>query len=72
MIAVLRTVIYVCCIVIALMCGIAAFTIAVAIVTGKLPDSQAWMAVVFFAAAGGAAWMAGREAKPPFELDPRD
>jgi len=42
------------------MCGIAALTITVAIVTNKLPDPQAWMAVVFFAAAGGAAWTAGR------------
>jgi hypothetical protein len=43
------------------MCGIAVLTIAVAIVTNKLPDSQAWIAVVFFAAVGGAAWTAGRE-----------
>jgi hypothetical protein len=47
---------------IALMCGIAALTIAVAIVTNKLRDSQAWMAAVFFVAAGGAAWIAGRAA----------
>ena len=60
MIAYLRTVLYVCCMVIAAMCGIAALTIAAAIVTKKLPDPQAWMAVVFFAAAGGAAWTAGR------------
>ena len=62
MIAYLRTVLYVCCMVIASMCVIAALTIAVAIVTKKLPDPQAWMAVVFFAAAGGAAWTAGRAA----------
>ena len=60
MTAFFRTVIYLCCMVIALMCGIAALTIMVAIVTNKLPDPQAWMAVVFFAAAGGAAWTAGR------------
>ena len=72
MIAVLRTILYVCCMVLALMSLIAALTIAVAIVTSKLADSQAWMAVVFFASAGIAAWLAGREAKPPFELDLRD
>jgi hypothetical protein len=44
------------------MCGIAALTITVAIVTNKLPDSQAWMSVVFFAAVGGATWIAGRAA----------
>jgi hypothetical protein len=48
---------------IALMSGIAALTITVAIVANKLPDSQAWMAVMFFAAAGGAAWTAGRAAR---------
>jgi hypothetical protein len=62
MIAFLRTVLYRCCMVLALMCGIAALTISVAIVTNKLPDSQAWMAVVFFAAVGCAAWIAGRAA----------
>ena len=44
------------------MCGIAAVTITVAIVTNKLPDSQAWMAAVFFAAVGVAAAIAGRAA----------
>jgi hypothetical protein len=44
------------------MCGIAALTITVAIVTSKLPDSQAWMAAVFFAAVGVAAGIAGRAA----------
>jgi hypothetical protein len=63
MIAFLRTVIYRCCLFIALTCGIAALTIAAAIVTNKLPDSQAWMAAVFFAAVGGAAWIAGSAAK---------
>jgi hypothetical protein len=61
--AFLRAVLYQCCMVLALMCGIAALTITVAIVTNKLPDSQAWMSVVFFAAAGGAAWIAGRAAR---------
>jgi hypothetical protein len=59
MIAFLRTVLYRCSMVIALMCGIAALTIAVAIVTNNLPDSQAWMAAVFFAAVGSAAWIVG-------------
>jgi energy-converting hydrogenase Eha subunit A len=59
----LRTVLYWCCMAIALISGIAALTITVAIVTNKLPDSEAWMAVAFFAAAGGAAWIAGRAAR---------
>jgi hypothetical protein len=51
---------------IALMCGIAALTITVAIVANKLPeDPQAWMAAVFFAAVGGATWIAGRAASSP-------
>jgi energy-converting hydrogenase Eha subunit A len=61
-IAFLRMVLYRCCLFIALMCGIAALTIAVAIVTNNLPDSQAWMAAVFFAAVGVAAGIAGRAA----------
>lgn len=63
MTAFLRTVLYGCCMVTALMSGIAALTITVTIVTNKLPDSQAWMAVVFFAAAGLVAWIAGRAAR---------
>jgi hypothetical protein len=47
---------------IAVLCGIAAVTIAVAIALNDLPDSQAWMAAVFFAAVGVAAWIAGRAA----------
>jgi hypothetical protein len=62
MIPFLRTVLYGCCMVIALMSAIAALTIAVAIVTNKLADPQSWMAVVFFAAVGAAAWIAGRAA----------
>jgi hypothetical protein len=61
--AVLREVIYLCCIAIAVVCGIAAVTIAVAIVSGKLPDPQAWMAVVFFVATGVAFLIAGRAAR---------
>jgi hypothetical protein len=53
---------YWCCLAITFMCGIAALTITVAIVTSKLPDSQAWMAAVFFAAVGVAAGIAGRAA----------
>jgi hypothetical protein len=60
MIAHLRMLIYGFCLAIALMCGIASFTILAAIVTHKLSDSEAWTAVVFFAAVGGFSWMAGR------------
>ena len=63
MIAFLRMVLYRCGQAIAFMCGIAAFTILAAIVTNKLPDSQAWMAVVFFVAVSGFAWVVGRAAK---------
>jgi hypothetical protein len=62
MIAGLAKILYGCCLAIAFMCGIAALTIAVAIVTNKLSDPQAWMAVVFFTAVGSAAWIAGRAA----------
>jgi biotin carboxyl carrier protein len=66
-------ILYWCCLAIALMCGIAALTITVAIVTNKLPDSQAWMAAVFFAAVGGAAWIVGSAASirghPPAARD---
>ena len=48
---------------IALMSGIAALTITVAIATNKLPDPQAWMAAVFFTTAGGVALMAGGAAR---------
>jgi hypothetical protein len=41
---------------------IAAATIAVAIATNMLPDPENWMAVMFFAAVGSAAWIAGRAA----------
>ncbi len=63
MIARLRMVLYRCGLTIAIMSGIAALTILAAIVTNKLPDSEAWMAVVFFAAVGVFSWMAGRAVK---------
>jgi hypothetical protein len=63
MIARLRMILYRCGLAIALMSGIAALTILVAIVTNKLPDSEAWMAVVFFAAVSVLSWTAGRAVK---------
>lgn len=63
MIPFLRTALYWCCMAIALMSGIAALTIAVAIVTNKLPDPHAWTAVVFFAMVGVVAWVVGRAAR---------
>jgi hypothetical protein len=63
MIPFLRTVLYWCCMAIALMSAMAALTITVAIVTNKLADSQAWMAAVFFIAAGGAALFAAAAAR---------
>jgi uncharacterized membrane protein (DUF373 family) len=62
-IAVLREVIHLCCMAIAFLCAIAVVTIALAIVANKLPDPQAWMAAVFFAAIGGASWIAGNAAR---------
>jgi hypothetical protein len=59
MIAFLRMVLYRCGMAIAFICGIAALTILAAIVTNKLPNSQAWMAVASFAAVGGLAWIVG-------------
>ena len=63
MIAYLGMVLYRCGMAISFMCGIAALTILVAIVTNKLPDSQAWMAVVFFVSVGSVAWIVGRAAR---------
>lgn len=63
MIAVLREMIYLCCMVMTVICAIAAVTIAVAIVLDKLSDPQAWTAAVFFAAIGVASLIAGRAAK---------
>jgi len=47
----------------AVVCAIAAVTIAVAIVSNQLSDPQAWMAVVFFVMAGAIGWIAGRAAR---------
>ena len=69
MTAIMRTILYVCCMVIALMCWLAALTIVVAIATNRLPDSQAWTAVVFFAIMGGFAWIGGRTAKRDLSSD---
>jgi hypothetical protein len=63
MIARLRMVLYRCGLAIAFMSGMAALTILAAIVTDKLPISEAWMAVVFFAAVGVLSWTAGRAVK---------
>ncbi len=54
-----RTVLYVCCMVIALMGFVAALTITVALAMDKLPDPHAWVAVLFFILVGGLAWIAG-------------
>jgi hypothetical protein len=63
MIAVLREALHVCCTAIAFLCLIATLTIIIAIATNELSsDPQAWMAVVFFAAAGVASWIASRAA----------
>jgi hypothetical protein len=73
--AFLREAFFICCMVIAVVSEIAALTIAAAIITNKLPDSQAWMAAVFFAAVAGFSWILGRAARsmvPAFEADPRD
>ena len=70
MIGGLVKILYWCCMAIALMSGIAALTITVAIAANRLPDSQAWMAAVFFAAVGGAAWIASTAAS--IRSDPSD
>jgi len=62
MLARLGRVIYWCGLAIASLCGIAAFTILVAIITNKLSAWDAW-AAVFFAVIGGTAWLAGRAAR---------
>ena len=56
-------VLYWCGLAIAFICWIAALTILAAIVTDKLADSGAWMAVVFFVAVGSFCWLVGRTAK---------
>jgi uncharacterized membrane protein (DUF441 family) len=62
MLAHLGRVLYLCGLAIAFLCGIAAFTILVAIITSKISAWEAW-AAVFFAIVGGMAWLAGRAAK---------
>jgi hypothetical protein len=52
-----------CSLAIALVCWIAALTIFTAIITGKLSDSNAWIAMMFFAAVGCVSWLVGRGAK---------
>jgi hypothetical protein len=68
MIAFLRMVLYRCSVAIAVMCGIAALTILAALITNRLSDSEAWIAVVFFATAGGFSWMVGRAARAPDDV----
>jgi hypothetical protein len=63
MIARLRMVVYRCGLAIAFMSGMAALTILAAIVTNKLPVSEAYLALVFFAAVGVLSWTAGRAVK---------
>ena len=52
-----------CSLAIALVCWIAAVTIFTAIITGKLSYSNAWIAMMFFAAVGCIFWLVGRGAK---------
>ena len=55
---------YWCSIVITVFCEIAAITIFAAIATAKLPGQyENWMAVLFFALAGGVSWIAGHAAR---------
>jgi hypothetical protein len=56
-------VLYWCSLAIALVCWIAALIILMAIITGKLSDSNAWTAVVFFAAVGCILWLVGSATK---------
>jgi hypothetical protein len=62
-------VLYWCGLAIAFICWIAALTISVAIVTDKLSDSGAWMAVVFFVAVGSSCWLVGRTMKSALASD---
>ena len=62
-------VLYWCGLAIAFICWIAALTISVAIVTDKLSDSGAWMAVVFFVAVGSSCWLVGRTVKSALASD---
>jgi hypothetical protein len=56
------TIISWCSLAIALVCWIAAVAIFTAIITGKLSDSNAWIAMMFFAV-GCISWLVGRGAK---------
>lgn len=57
---VLAKVFYLCSMAIAFLCEIAAATIFTAIMANKLSDqSDNWIAVWFFAVAGGVAWIVG-------------
>lgn len=61
MITVLRTVLYVCCMAVALTGGVAAVTIVFAVALNKIPSSpDSWMSAAFFVIAGGLALIAGR------------
>jgi hypothetical protein len=57
-----------CSLAIAFACWIAALTIVAAILTNKLADSGAWIAVVSFVAIGALFWLAGRAAKRLVEI----
>jgi hypothetical protein len=59
----LGMIVYLIGLIIAFLSEIAAITILAALVTNKLQDSEAWMAVVFFAVLGGFAWIVGRAAR---------
>jgi len=65
MISRLGALLYWCCLAITFVCEIAAITILTALFTNRLQDhSEAWMAVWFFAVAGGFFWIVGRVARP--------
>ena len=54
---------YWCSLAVAFVCWIAALIVLMAIITGKLSDSNPWTAVVFFAAVGCVSWLVGNAAK---------
>jgi hypothetical protein len=62
MIARLGMVLYWCGLAIAILCEISTIVVLVIIVNNHAA-SEAWMAAVFFAVAGGASWLVGRAAK---------
>jgi hypothetical protein len=67
MMARLGMIVYWVSLAITFLCEIAALTILVAIVTNRLPDSEAWMAVWFFAVIGGVSWLVAGAAKSALE-----